>query len=134
MEAHGLRVFDVEELKSHGGSLRVFACRAEQPRLMQLRRAYKRSSTMKLTAKLDRLEGYERFARQVKETKLEFVDFLLTAAKQGKKVCGYGAPGKERHTPALLRHWKRSDRVHGGSQPIQARALSAGKPYTDLSS
>ena len=54
-----------------------------------------------IAAKLDRIEGYESFARQVRETKLELVDFLLSAARQGKKVAGYGAPGKS----ATLLHY-----------------------------
>ena len=47
------------------------------------------------------MEGYESFARQVKETKLELVEFLVRAAKEGKKVAGYGAPGKS----ATLLHY-----------------------------
>ena len=100
MEAHGLRVFDVEELKSHGGSLRVYACRdssqthAHEPNVQKVIRD-------EMNAKLDTIEGYESFARQVRETKLELIDFLLTAARQGKKVAGYGAPGKS----ATLLHY-----------------------------
>ena len=100
MEAHGLRVFDVEELKSHGGSLRVYACRtnsqthAAGPSVQEV-------VTDESNAKLDRIEGYESFARQVRDTKLELVDFLLQAARQGKKVAGYGAPGKS----ATLLHY-----------------------------
>jgi hypothetical protein len=54
-----------------------------------------------LTAKLDRVEGYESFTLQVKETKLGFVEFLLNAAREGKTVAGYGAPGKS----ATLLHY-----------------------------
>jgi SAM-dependent methyltransferase len=100
MEAHGLRVFDIEELKSHGGSLRVFACRASN-QTHALAPNVQKVIDDELTARLDRIEGYESFARQVKETKFEFVDFLLTAAKQGKNVAGYGAPGKS----ATLLHY-----------------------------
>jgi SAM-dependent methyltransferase len=100
MEAHGLRVFDIEELKSHGGSLRVFACRASS-QTHALAPNVQKVIADELAAKLDRVEGYESFARQVKATKLELVDFLLTAAKQGKNVAGYGAPGKS----ATLLHY-----------------------------
>ena len=100
MEAHGLRVFDVEELKSHGGSLRVFACRASS-QSHTLAPNVQKVIDDEAIAKLDRIEGYESFARQVKATKLELVEFLLTAAKQGKKVSGYGAPGKS----ATLLHY-----------------------------
>jgi len=100
LEAHGLRVFDVEELKSHGGSLRVYACRAGcsthpvGPNVAKVLADETR-------AKLDRVDGYESFASLVKETKVALVDFLLTAAKEGKKVAGYGAPGKS----ATLLHY-----------------------------
>ena len=101
MEAHGLRVFDVEELKSHGGSLRIYACRANS-RTHAVAPNVQKVVNDETNAKLDPISWYESFTRQVKEAKLELVDFLLKAAKQGKKVAGYGAPGKSA-TPALLR-------------------------------
>jgi len=100
MKAHGLRVFDVEELKSHGGSLRVFACRDEStthPLSPNVGKVLKDERD----GNLDRIEGYEAFARQVKETKYALVEFLVNAARQGKKVAGYGAPGKS----ATLLHY-----------------------------
>jgi SAM-dependent methyltransferase len=93
MESHGLKVFDVEELKSHGGSLRVYACRANGT-THQVEPNVKKVLADESLAALDKLDGYERFARQVKDTKLALLEFLLSAAKQGKKVAGYGAPGK----------------------------------------
>jgi SAM-dependent methyltransferase len=100
MEAHGLKVFDVEELKSHGGSLRVYACRAES-QAHPLQANVAKVLADEARAGLDKVEGYESFARQVKDTKFALVDFLLQAAKQGKKVAGYGAPGKS----ATLLHY-----------------------------
>ena len=100
LESHGLKVFDVEELATHGGSLRVFACRTEdsarriEPNVVELLEKEKH-------AKLDRVEGYETFASQVKQTKFALVDFLLSTAQQGKTVAGYGAPGKS----ATLLHY-----------------------------
>jgi SAM-dependent methyltransferase len=100
LEAHGLKVFDVEELTTHGGSLRVYACRvadhthATTPRVWTVIAEEQRAG---LTA----VEGYERFALQVQQTKWALVDFLLTAARQGKAVAGYGAPGKS----ATLLHY-----------------------------
>jgi SAM-dependent methyltransferase len=100
LESHGLRVFDVEELKTHGGSLRVYACRAEdQTHAVEDR--IQNVLTDEESAGLATLEGYETFSRQVKDTKLALVDFLVTAAKQGKSVAGYGAPGKS----ATLLHY-----------------------------
>jgi SAM-dependent methyltransferase len=100
MEAHGLRVFDVEELKSHGGSLRVYACRA-QSQTHALSDNVAKVLADEARAGLDTVEGYNTFSRQVRDTKIALVDFLLQAAKQGKKVAGYGAPGKS----ATLLHY-----------------------------
>ncbi len=100
MEAHGLRAFDVEELKSHGGSLRVYACRAES-KTHPVEPSVRKVLADEGRARLDTIDGYESFARQVKETKFALVDFLLKAAQQGKKVAGYGAPGKS----ATLLHY-----------------------------
>ncbi|MBB6142860.1 2-polyprenyl-3-methyl-5-hydroxy-6-metoxy-1,4-benzoquinol methylase [Silvibacterium bohemicum] len=100
MEAHGLKVFDVEELPSHGGSLRVFACRAgsnNHPTAPNVARVIEDEEK----AGLDSVGGYERFAREVKDTKLALVDFLVKAAREGKSVAGYGAPGKS----ATLLHY-----------------------------
>ena len=100
LEAHGLRVFDVDELSTHGGSLRVYATRAEN-NTHQLQPSVAKVLNDEKNAGLDSLEGYERFAAQVKETKFALVEFLMSAAKQGKKVAGYGAPGKS----ATLLHY-----------------------------
>jgi SAM-dependent methyltransferase len=100
LEAHGLRAFDVEELSTHGGSLRVYACRTEdqtrgiQPSVGHLIAAEEQAG-------LNSAEGYETFAKQVKQTKFALLDFLITAAKEGKSVAGYGAPGKS----ATLLHY-----------------------------
>ncbi len=100
LESYGLKVFDVEELSSHGGSLRVYACRAEDdgrsvaPSVTELLAAEK-------AAGLDTPEGYDGFGRQVKQTKLALLEFLLSAAREGKSVAGYGAPGKS----ATLLHY-----------------------------
>src|SRR5215471_2197842 len=77
MESHGLRVFDVEELKSHGGSLRVYACRADST-THQVEPNVKKVLVDESLAALDKVDGYERFARQVKETKLALLEFLLS--------------------------------------------------------
>lgn len=100
LDEHGLRVFDVEELKSHGGSLRVYACRTEAL-THNLEPNVSRVIVEEEKAGLASIAGYESFARQLKETKFALVDFLLSAAKQGKQVVGYGAPGKS----ATLLHY-----------------------------
>ena len=100
LEAHGLKVFDVEKLASHGGSLRVYACRADC-QAHQIAPSVDDLIAEERKAGLDSIEGYEKFALQVKETKWALVDFLVTAARQGKSVAGYGAPGKS----ATLLHY-----------------------------
>jgi len=100
LEAHGLKVFDVEELPTHGGSLRIYACSREsrahagQPTVPQLIAQEERAG-------LASVEGYESFGRQVKLTKLALLEFLVKAAREGKSVAGYGAPGKS----ATLLHY-----------------------------
>ncbi len=100
LSAYGLRVFDVEELTTHGGSLRIYACRAEDqtrvvgPTVGKIIREEE-------IAGLHTPDGYDGFARQAKDTKLALIQFLLTAARQGKSVAGYGAPGKS----ATLLHY-----------------------------
>jgi SAM-dependent methyltransferase len=90
--AHGLRVFDVEELWTHGGSLRLFLCHAQavQPTLPSVARLI----AAERAAGLDDLAAYNAFAERVRETKRKLLDFLIAAKRAGKTVVGYGAPGK----------------------------------------
>jgi SAM-dependent methyltransferase len=91
--AHGLTLFDVEELPTHGGSLRIFARHVEDsskpvgPRVIELR-------TREQSAGYSNLQTYSRFAGQVKETKHKLLEFLIRAKQSGKSIVGYGAPGK----------------------------------------
>ena len=64
LEAHGLRVFDVEELPTHGGSLRVYACRAEEPDAPDLEPNVSKVIADEERAGLASLDGYESFARR----------------------------------------------------------------------
>jgi SAM-dependent methyltransferase len=93
LEAHGLKAFDVEELSTHGGSLRVYACRAEAQTHPVAASVAKVIADEK-KAGLASMKGYESFALQVKQTKWALIEFLLRAAREGKRVAGYGAPGK----------------------------------------
>jgi len=91
--AHGLEVFDVETLSSHGGSLRVFArhAGAEPPVAGAAVEALRKREC---EAKLDSLAGYEGYAQRVAETKRNLLAFLIEAKRAGRSVAGYGAPGK----------------------------------------
>jgi hypothetical protein len=91
--AHGLTLFDVEELSTHGGSLRIYACHTED----HSKRATARVVSLREkeeAAGLSRLESYFSFAERAKNTKCELLDFLIQARRAGKQVVGYGAPGK----------------------------------------
>jgi len=93
LEAHGLTLIDVEELPTHGGSLRVFARRkngrppAPSARVLALKQEEERAG-------LTTLAGYAEFAGRVEETKWRLLEFLMGARREGRRVVGYGAPGK----------------------------------------
>lgn len=93
MQAHGLNVFDVEELSTHGGSLRVYACPMKD-QTHPVKPTVGRLLAIEREAGLASPEGYEGFARQVKQTKWALLEFLMKAGREGKSVAGYGAPGK----------------------------------------
>ncbi len=91
--AHGLTLFDVEELPTHGGSLRIYARHAEDKAKSLSERATKLRER-ELHDGVNRIETYSSFAERVKETKRAILDFLIRAKRAGKTVVGYGAPGK----------------------------------------
>lgn len=90
---HGLSVFDVEELPTHGGSLRIYARHTEHTTLIigervdNLRRR-------EVDAGFLTLDRYLGFGAQVHATKRKLLAFLIDAKQRGKKIVGYGAPGK----------------------------------------
>lgn len=90
---HGFQIFDVEELKTHGGSLRIYVCHQEDKtkeisiRVAQLRNLEREN-------KLDNLETYRLFAEGVKETKRKILEFLIQVKRTGKAIVAYGAPAK----------------------------------------
>jgi SAM-dependent methyltransferase len=91
--AHGLTLFDVEELPTHGGSLRIYARHVEDvskpvgQRVRELRVREEASG-------FDRLDRYVSFTEQVHETKRRLLEFLIGAKRRGKRIVAYGAPGK----------------------------------------
>lgn len=91
--AHKLTVFDVEELPTHGGSLRIFARNAANSSLHVSARVSELCAH-ELRAGLDRAETYVAFADKVKATKRFLLRFLIEARESGKRVAGYGAPAK----------------------------------------
>jgi hypothetical protein len=88
-----MTLFDVEELPTHGGSLRIYARHQEDeskpvgPRVKDLREREHRAG-------FTHMQTYADFSEQVKETKRKLLDFLISARRKGKSIAGYGAPGK----------------------------------------
>lgn len=93
MVVHGLTVFDVEELSTHGGSLRIYARHQEDPREPIGERVEILEAREKAAA-LTELETYVSFGEKVKNTKRKFLDFLIRAKNEGRSIVGYGAPAK----------------------------------------
>lgn len=91
--AHGLTLFDVEELPTHGGSLRIFARHAEDS-TKPVGQAVTDLCAREEARGYARLETYSRFAEQVKETKRKLLEFLIKAKRNGKRIAAYGAAAK----------------------------------------
>jgi SAM-dependent methyltransferase len=89
---HGLRVFDVEELPTHGGSLRFYVTHEGDPRPIEDRVAALRAR--ELAAGFGTLEGHAGFASRVATTKRDLLAFLIEEKRRGSSIAGYGAPGK----------------------------------------
>ena len=90
---HGLTLFDVEELPTHGGSLRIYA-RHDNDATKPVGERVTALRQRELDKGFTRLETYADFAERVRETKRKLLAFLIEAKRAGKSVAGYGAPGK----------------------------------------
>ena len=92
LRAHGLAIYDVEELWTHGGSLRVYAQHAAG--------THQTKASVSALLRLEEAEGlltpdrYTQFAENVKESKRALLDLLIRVRREGRQVVGYGAPGK----------------------------------------
>ncbi len=92
LKVHGLSVFDVEELPTHGGSLRLFACREDSGRAVTTNP--RRIKAAEEKAGLERIETYRRFDARARAVRQDLCDFLIGVKRDGKSVAGYGAPAK----------------------------------------
>lgn len=90
---HGLALFDVEELPTHGGSLRIYACHQDDP-FKTMSRSVETLMELEHELGMTTLAYYQSFSENVKETKRKILEFLIDAKRRGKSVVGYGAPGK----------------------------------------
>ena len=92
-ESHGLRIFDVQELNTHGGSLRIFACKNDCNK-------YKQEKNVEILINkeiefgLDNIKTYLYFAEKVRKIKYDLLSLLIELKNEGKKIVGYGAPAK----------------------------------------
>ncbi len=91
--AHGLTIYDVEELSTHGGSLRIYARHAEDESKLVTTWVHKLRNRERI-AGFEQLETYGVFAERARETKRKLLEFLIEAKRKGKSIAGYGAPGK----------------------------------------
>jgi len=90
---HGLEIFDVEELPTHGGSLRIYACQAED-RSQPVSKRVSELLERERAAGFADLNYYASFGEKVRETKRNILDFMVRAKREGKSIAGYGAPAK----------------------------------------
>ena len=89
---HDLRLIDVEEIPTHGGSFRIYLAHAgsQRPTSQRVAALLEREEALGFRS----LAGYAGFAEKVQRTKRELLSFLIAAKNEGKRICGYGAPGK----------------------------------------
>jgi C-methyltransferase C-terminal domain len=92
-QKHGLEIFDIEELPTHGGSIRIFLHHIEDD-FHQVSKHVDAFRRQELKDGVNQLETYSSFGERVHETKRKLLEFLIEAKRSGKKIAGYGAPGK----------------------------------------
>ncbi len=90
---HGITLFDVEELPTHGGSLRIYGKHSENAGLEVSSRISDLRS-LEIESGITNLKFYQAFDEKVKETKRKLLEFLIQMKREGKQIVGYGAPGK----------------------------------------
>jgi hypothetical protein len=91
--AHGLTIFDIDQLQTHGGSLRIYVRHVEDTTKPVLPSVY-HVQELERAAGMSCLDYYSRFREQVYETKRNLLEFFVQAENQGKTIVAYGAPAK----------------------------------------
>jgi SAM-dependent methyltransferase len=92
-EKQGLEIFDVQELKTHGGSLRIFA-KHKEDESKQIEPSVKAMLLEEELAGMKTVAYYQNFQAKVEKIKYDFIDFLIEQKRNGKKIIGYGAAAK----------------------------------------
>ena len=90
---HGLTLFDVEELPTHGGSLRIYACHADD-KSKEISQRITELEKQEINAGYADINFYLHFSEKVKSIKRNIMKFLIQAKEDGKTIAGYGAPAK----------------------------------------
>lgn len=90
--AHGMKLFDVEELSTHGGSLRIYGCHEKAARKIEANVTDLKQREK--AAGLDDLKAYDGFGERVKRVKRRLLSFLIRAKEEGKSIAAYGAAAK----------------------------------------
>lgn len=88
-----MKLFDVEELPTHGGSLRIYACH-EDDRSKPIGARAKELKSRETQSGFGDLNHYLSFSPKVENVKRKLLSFLITARQEGKRVVAYGAPAK----------------------------------------
>lgn len=89
---HGLRIYDVEQLSTHGGSLRVFGCH-EESKILQTA-SVDRVLKDEMDAGLTNISTYSQFQSRANKVKDDILDFLIQQKRKGKTIAAYGAAAK----------------------------------------
>jgi 2-polyprenyl-3-methyl-5-hydroxy-6-metoxy-1,4-benzoquinol methylase len=92
-EAHGLTIFDVDQISTHGGSIRIYASHSGDES-HEITSAVHDLRRRELESGFEDLSTYREFGEKVMETKRKLLSFLIQAKREGKQIVGYGAPGK----------------------------------------
>ncbi len=128
---HGMTIFDVEELPTHGGSLRIHARHAADDSKPVTERVHQLRSREEAAGYRD-MAMYRGFEERVRETKRKILELLIDAKREGKTIVGVRSTRQGQHPAQLLRHPPGLHRLHRRPEPVQARALPAGDAHPDL--
>ena len=130
--AHGLTLFDVEELPTHGGSLRIYARHDGRRRQADHRRAARAARRASARAGFDAARDLRRLRRAGRRRQAAAARLPdRRASATASAIAGYGAPGEGQHAAELLRHPDRLPRLHRRPQPAQAGQVPAGNAHPD---
>jgi len=91
--SQGLKIYNVEELPTHGGSLRIYAAHNENT-FLAIEESVNNVIKKEKSAGLDTVEGYRGFEKKINKIKWDFLEFLVKTRKDGKKIAAYGAAAK----------------------------------------